>query len=169
MHKAYDAGRRCFVPGNRTERVRLFEAVSSGQFQSPHENPRNRARTSFPFAVSMEGQELLRSAVFPPWFPLREVTPAAGSSDRKRSYLRWMRRAAIPIFHLFFVGRRGTLGCACAEAALDFGLDVAAQSFRNDSGSSEFAEVGNSKLWQVGENGGQRRGRLAEESDSNVV
>src|SRR5205807_8926322 len=79
-HKAYDAGRRCFVPGNRTERVKSFESVSNGQFQSPHENPRNRARTSFPFAVFIEGQELLTSAVFPPRFPLREGTRASGSS-----------------------------------------------------------------------------------------
>src|SRR2546429_1738119 len=70
---------------------------------------------------------------------------------------------------LLFGGRRTFGGRAGTEAALNFGLDVAAQSFRNDARGSKFAKVGDGELWQVRKNGGQRCVGLAKQSDSNVV
>ena len=65
----------------------------------------------------------------------------------------WIPTAASSLFRRW----RILGGSASAKAALHFGLDVAAQRFRNDAGGSEFAEVGNGELWQVGQNGGERR------------
>src|SRR5690348_3084393 len=69
----------------------------------------------------------------------------------------------------WLLGRRRTLGRARTEAALDFGLDVAAKRFRHNAGSGKFAKVGNGELWQVGKNGGQWHGRLAQKRDADVV
>src|SRR5215467_3435385 len=70
---------------------------------------------------------------------------------------------------LVFGRRRALGGSACAEATLDFSLNVTAQSFGNDAGSSELAEVGNGELGQIGKNCCQRRGRLAQQRDANVI
>src|SRR2546429_8360523 len=62
---------------------------------------------------------------------------------------------------LLFGGRRTFGGRAGTEAALNFGLDVAAQSFRNDPRGSKFAKVGDGELWQGRKRSGE--GRVGEE------
>src|SRR5215471_3038415 len=56
-----------------------------------------------------------------------------------------------------------------AKTALRFGLDVAAQGFRNDAWSSEVAEIRNRKVRQISKNCGKRCRRLAEKCDPNIV
>ena len=68
-----------------------------------------------------------------------------------------------------FFGRTGPFRSAGTEATLHFSLDVAAQSFRNDAGSGQFAKVGDRELGQIRKNRGKRRGRLAKNRDANVV
>src|SRR2546429_2875287 len=70
---------------------------------------------------------------------------------------------------LLFGGRRTFGGRAGTEAALNFGLDVAAQSFRNDPRGSKFAKVGDGELWQVRKKGGQRSGGVGRETGSDVL
>jgi hypothetical protein len=52
---------------------------------------------------------------------------------------------------------------------VDFGLKVFAKIFRNDAGRNELTEVGDGQFGQVGKDGGQGRGAVAYQSQSNIV
>ena len=131
QHRAYDAERLCFVPGNAGKKLENGKLKRGAQ---------QRAGT--------------RSAAALVSAPIQD----SGQSS--------------------FDCRLGSklLGCARvfgdgtgAKTALHFGLDVAAQGFRNDARSSEVAEIGNRKVRQISKNCGKGCRRLAEKCDPNIV
>src|SRR5229473_2298183 len=53
--------------------------------------------------------------------------------------------------------------------AVHFGEKIFAEILRDDAGGGEYAKVGNGDLWEVGEDSGKRRCRVADESKTNIV
>src|SRR5437899_1257256 len=67
---------------------------------------------------------------------------------------------------------KGVTACcffAGAHAALDLGLQILAEVFRNDAGRRQFPEVRNCELWKIRKNRGQRRRRVADKGEADVV
>ena len=86
------------------------------------------------------------------WLCHRQKAPASESGR----YKGWLS---------VFVGQ----GFGGAHAALDFGLEIAAEIFGDDAGSSEFTKIRNGEMRQEGEDGGKRRVGIANQGETYVV
>src|SRR6266852_9596151 len=56
-----------------------------------------------------------------------------------------------------------------ANALLDFGEQIFAQTFGNDAGRGQFAQIGDGKLGEIAEDGGERGTGMADAREAHVV